>query len=178
MVKKDCSFAETIIHLVLLFGIGIYIGMSMNDESLAKENRIKELTSNLTNEVKAYQTKIDNATIRVNNNTNFLGAMEGRFDSECIELSDVFLQNAKNDKLKFYFKKKFLKKPNVLMQFKQVRLSTAKGIAPGELKLSYSVAPENINIDHFKYSINVVGNGELISAVEMCYIAFEEMRKS
>ena len=30
MSKKDCGFAETIIHLVLLFGVGIYIGISFS----------------------------------------------------------------------------------------------------------------------------------------------------
>ena len=100
-----------------------------------------------------------------------------------MELNDRFLKSAKNDKLKFYFKRKFQRKPTVLILYRAVRLDlqSEESKKPWELKSNYSISEENIFLDYFKYSINLIGpeNVEaLVNSMEICYIAFEEMRYS
>ena len=141
------------------------------------------MTANITEQLNIYQSRFDNASLRVRNNSAVIQSIDKRYDSECMELNDRFLKSAKDDKLKFYFKRKFQRKPRVLILYRAVRLDlqSKEAEAAWELKTTYSVSEDNIFLDYFRYSILMTDKPNIesvVKSIEVCYIAFEEMRYS
>lgn len=112
----------------------------------------------------------------VGNNSNIIESLDNRFDTECVKLNQDFLMRMKNDKLVFFFRKKFSQKPNVLITLKS--LSVLQPTAPSAFKMSQVVDEANIETDRFKFSIKVEtkdnSQQELrLNGAEVCYVAFD-----
>lgn len=120
-----------------------------------------------------------NITKRVQNNTNIMNSLTDRFDSQCTVIKDVFLRNMQNDKLIFYFRKNFQRRPRILMMFRNLRL---KGKNPQDAnqqqwQLAYEIKDDKIEEKSFRYSIKTLGVAPVdVESVEVCYIAFEDVR--
>jgi hypothetical protein len=109
-----------------------------------------------------------------------MSSLTDRFDTQCTIIKDVFLRNMQNDKLIFYFRKKFQRRPRILMMFRSLRL---KGNNPSATsaqlwQLSYEIKDDKVDEKSFRYSIKVTGNPTevAVESLEVCYIAFEDVR--
>lgn len=113
----------------------------------------------------------------VANNSNILESLDGRFDTECVKLNEGFLARMKNDKLVFFFHKKFNVKPTVLITVRSITLN--KPSAAGKYKLSQVVNEANVETDRFKFSISIEPKDSatketlVMSGAEVCYVAFD-----
>lgn len=120
-------------------------------------------------------------TEQVSNTSNVANNLNDRFDYECVSLTQDFLQKMKNDKLVFYFNKKFLRKPKVLITIKSLKLIQPKDEC--SFKFSYDVKEQNIEQTYFKFSIEQKSNKQNspineidLESAEICYLAFEELQ--
>ena len=120
---------------------------------------------------------------RVRGNLNVMDNLKNRIEFECIELKEVYSRSLSNDKLRFFFKKKFYKVPKVMLTFKGLRL--VEGANKEGLYIFKLLTQEpNISLKGFSYSIdqNYIGtlSQELLSidSLEVCYIAFENLGAS
>lgn len=118
--------------------------------------------------------------MKVKSNLNVLDTLKNRIEFECIELKDVYTRSLSNDKLRFFFKKKFYKVPKVVVTFKGLRLK--EGVTKEGLYTFKLLTQEpNINQNSFSYSIdqnlNTVVAEEMLSidSLEVCYMAFENL---
>lgn len=122
-------------------------------------------------------------SVQVNSTSNVANNLNDRFDRECITLTQEFLQKMKNDKLVFYFNKKFLNKPKVLITIKSMQLNQPK--EGTKIDFKFDVKEENIDLTHFKFSIEqkftpseTKNDMPSLKNAEVCYLAFEELKIS
>lgn len=140
------------------------------------DDRVKQIEV----EQKENQRFLSEIESKVKSNLNVLDTLKNRIEFECIELKDVYTRSLSNDKLRFFFKKKFYKVPKVVVTFKGLRLK--EGVKKEGLYTFKLLTQEpNINLKSFSYSIdqnlNTVVAEEMLSidTLEVCYMAFENL---
>ena len=140
------------------------------------DDRVKQIEV----EQKENQRFLSEIESKVKSNLNVLDTLKNRIEFECIELKDVYTRSLSNDKLRFFFKKKFYKVPKVVVTFKGLRLK--EGVTKEGLYTFKLLTQEpNINLKSFSYSIdqnlNTVVAEEMLSidTLEVCYMAFENL---
>lgn len=124
---------------------------------------------------------MSNLSALVTSNDNTLASMENRLDFECIPLKDVFSKGPVNNKLKFFFKKKFFKKPQVILTFKSLSMSQTVN-SNNIYSMNLLVPADTVDQTGFSYSITQLKSKieptdpMTPSTLEICYIAFEDLR--
>lgn len=151
----------------------------LDNESVANDAKLQIMLTSIEKARDENWGMFTNITKRVGNNTNIMSSLTDRFDTQCTTIKDVFLRNMQNDKLIFYFRKRFQRRPRILMMFRNLRLKggNPKNASGQQWQLTYEIKDDKVEEKSFRYSIRVIGGVTIeVESLEICYIAFEDVR--
>lgn len=114
--KQKCSEVQMTMHLLLVFVIGIFVGVSLISESDKLVSTIKvELTNSHENFHKQYEGYQENYDSLIQGYNNYKRYIYNGSEIKCIELNNYYIDNNTTNILSIDFLENFSKTPDVFM---------------------------------------------------------------